>query len=275
MAESRSNPTYVLGNSQAEQARLIRQAAALEPFTEQFFRDAGVTPGQSVLDLGSGAGDVSLLLARLVGPAGQVLGIERDGRSVEQARARISQAGLHNVTFTQTDVTEIGDDRTFDAAVGRYILMYLPDPAAVLRSLQKIVRPGGVVAFQDVSWAGFLRDSERLPLWRAAGSLIRDTFVRSGANTEMGPALSRIFQEAGLTAPSVRTDVLRGINGYGTDEWVVDIITSLRPQMQKFGFSLEPLGDLDTLLARMRAEVATAKTVAPSTSLVGAWSRKL
>jgi protein-L-isoaspartate O-methyltransferase len=78
-----SSPTsdYVLGNTDAEHERLIRQAARVAPTTERFFREAGVGSGQRVLDIGSGVGDVAMLVARLVGPSGEVVGIERDPKS--------------------------------------------------------------------------------------------------------------------------------------------------------------------------------------------------
>src|SRR5579859_1892963 len=61
---------YALGSTEAEHKRLIRQAAWLTVHTERLFREAGIGPGQRVLDLGSGVGDVSLIAARLVGPSG-------------------------------------------------------------------------------------------------------------------------------------------------------------------------------------------------------------
>ena len=85
-----------------------------------------------MLDLGSGVGDVSLLAARLVGPSGEVVGVERDPRSIARASARVAEAGLRNVSFTQSDVSQIPRDKAFDAAVGRYILMFVPDPVASL-----------------------------------------------------------------------------------------------------------------------------------------------
>src|SRR5579864_6413172 len=107
------NSDYLLGNADAEHERLIRQAVRLAPVTERFFREAGIGPGQRVLDLGSGVGDVAMLAARLVGPSGEVVGIELDARSIARARARLADAGLHNVTFTQSDVKEVASDKPF------------------------------------------------------------------------------------------------------------------------------------------------------------------
>jgi SAM-dependent methyltransferase len=81
---------YALGNTDAEHERLIRQAMLLAPLTERFFRQAGIRPAQRVFDLGSGVGDVAMLAARLVGSAGEVVGVERDTRSIARARTRVA-----------------------------------------------------------------------------------------------------------------------------------------------------------------------------------------
>src|SRR6266700_1088426 len=153
MTTTKTTSHYALGSTDAEQERLIRQAALLAPFTERFFLGAGIGPGQRVLDVGSGVGDVAMLVAKLVGPSGQVVGVERDARSIARARARVAEAGLHNVSFTQSDVNQIKSSNPFDAAVGRFILMFVPDPVIIVSSLVRLVRPGGVIAFQEPSWA--------------------------------------------------------------------------------------------------------------------------
>ncbi len=143
MTTSQPAGDYALGYTDAEQERLIRQATRIAPYAERFFREAGIGPGHRVLDLGSGMGDVSMLVAGLVGASGEVVGIERDAASIERARARVATSGLRNVTFLETAANEIVIDQPFDAAVGRYILMFLPDPVSVLRSVSRLVRPGG------------------------------------------------------------------------------------------------------------------------------------
>ncbi len=135
---------YILGNSDAEHERLIRQAKRLAPVTENFFREAGIGPGQRVLDLGSGVGDVAMLAAHLVGPSGEVVAIERDARSVNRARARAAEAGLHNVIFVETEIAHFASNSFFDAAVGRYILQFLSDPVATLRSVAGKVQDAGL-----------------------------------------------------------------------------------------------------------------------------------
>jgi ubiquinone/menaquinone biosynthesis C-methylase UbiE len=153
MQSEKSHPDYFFGNTDAEHERLIRQAIRLAPVTERFLRDAGIASGHRVLELGSGVGDVSMLVARIVGRSGEVVAIERDGRTISRARARAAEADLHNIDFVQADIAEYSADSSFDAAVGRCILQFVPDPVAALRSVAKQVRPAGIVAFQEVSWA--------------------------------------------------------------------------------------------------------------------------
>jgi ubiquinone/menaquinone biosynthesis C-methylase UbiE len=131
MKISNHNSDYALGYTNAEHDRLIRQATLIAPVTERLFREAGIGAGQRVLDLGSGLADVSMVVARLVGPSGEVLGIERDANSIARARERVTAMGFRNVAFMQADVNDLAGDKPFDAVVGRFILMFLPDPLAV------------------------------------------------------------------------------------------------------------------------------------------------
>ncbi len=264
---------YILGSSDAEHERLILQANRLAPVAERFFREAGIGPGQRILDLGSGVGDVAMLLSRLVGPSGEVVGIERDDRSINRAQSRAAEAGLHNISFAQTDIAQFSSDASFDALVGRYILQFLPDPVCVLRSLSEKIVPGGIIAFQEGSWKPFVLLSAHLPLWSASVSLLHESAVRSGVNVEMGLALHQVFQDAGLPAPTMRLEMELGYDPDFT-RWVSDSVNSVRPQIEKLNLPLKELGDLDTLQRRLQEEVASSNTVVPWLALVGAWCRK-
>ena len=264
---------YALGYTAAEQQRLIRQATRIAPVTERLFREAGIGPGQRVLDLGSGVGDVAMLVARLVGPTGEVVGIEREPSSIARAKGRAAEAGLHNLSFTQKDVTQIVSNRPFDAAVGRFILMFLPDPVSVLRSVSRLVRPGGVVAFQEPSWIPMLALGARLPLWSKVLAAIHETFLRSGVNMEMGLDLYVAFQQAGLPAPAMRMETLLGGDS-DCAQMPVDVLRSIRPLAQRHDVSLEGLGDLETLADRIYAEATRLNAVMNVIPIVSAWVRK-
>src|SRR5215467_6260293 len=140
----------VLGHSDPELRRLAMQAAFWGELTEEVFQRAGIGAGMHVLDIGSGAGDVAFLAAKMVGPSGSVLGIDRSADAVKRASARAAELGLSWCHFSVAGVEAFETEQRFDAVVGRLVLMYLNDPARTLRSLTRRLRPGGIVAFHEV-----------------------------------------------------------------------------------------------------------------------------
>jgi SAM-dependent methyltransferase len=273
MAASDPSRHYSLGYTDAEHERLIAQASRLAPLTERLFLEAGIGPSQRVLDLGSGVGDVAMLVAKLVGPSGEVVGVERDARSIARARARAAEAGLRNVSFIHSDVSELPSHEPFDAAVGRFILEFVPDPLGALRTVCRLVRPGGVLAFHEPCHAAVLLLSAHLPLWSASVSLIRKTFQGSGAHTDIGLDLHRLFLEAGLPRPAVHMEILMDSKPDFT-RLTYGVLCSLLPQIQQQNLSVESLGDFATLAERLQAEVEASKTAVPFVAMVGASSRK-
>jgi hypothetical protein len=184
----------------------------------------------------------------------------------------VATAGLRNVTFTQSDVGEIPRTDLFDAAVGRFILMYISDPIPIVHSLSRLVRPGGVIAFHEVSWGPFLKRCEPLPLCAACATLIHETFQRRGVNPEAGPNLFQVFPGAGLLAPIVKTATVLE-DHRDLSEWLAGILQTMEPQIQQLGLSRAKLGDIETLPDRLLAELAKSDAVLGGPDQIVAWSR--
>jgi ubiquinone/menaquinone biosynthesis C-methylase UbiE len=138
-----------MGRTEEETQRLIRQEHLYGDSTRRLFEQAGIGPGMKVLDVGSGAGDVALLAAKLVGPTGSVVGVDQNPTVLHTARQRAAAAGLTNVLFVEGDIGAVPLPADFDAIVGRVVLMYVADPGAVLRTLVGYLKPGGIVAFSE------------------------------------------------------------------------------------------------------------------------------
>jgi SAM-dependent methyltransferase len=262
---------YALGYSDLEHDRLTRQAERFRDLTEGLFRTAGLREGWRVLDLGSGVGDVAMLTASIVGSSGSVVGVERDARSVRRARDRAAEAGLANLTFLEGDVAAIPDAEPFDAVVGRFILQFVPDPVATLRSVARVLRPHGIVAIQEVAWTPARAANSHLPLWSACASVVHEAIRRAGARTDPGLTLHRVFQEATLPPPTMTFDMKIGASRE-LILWVYDLLCSVRPGLEP-DHSIDELGDLDTLADRLVAEVAAAKSAVTSVAVIGAWSQ--
>ena len=128
-------------------------------------------------------------------------------------------------------------------------------------------------AFQEPTWTPLLAFAARLPLWSKLLSSIHETFLRSGVNPEMGPNLYHIFQEVGLPAPAMHMETPMGSDANFTG-LICDLITSVRPLAQQHNVSLDALGNLDTLLGRIHAEVTASNAVVSFVPLVGVWARK-
>ena len=275
-ASGTKSPAYVMGRSEAETRRLMTQDQLYGRFTRCLLEDAGIAEGMNVLDVGSGAGDVALLAAELVGPTGSVLGVDQDPGVLETASARAEASGLTNISFHARDLREgvPGDD--FDALVGRLVLLYVPDPAGTLRDLVEHLKPGGIVAFGEFN---FLPESvvthpptpSGENLWAWMQSVVRGI----GIDPATGYHLRNSFLEAGLPEPEMH--VCAPVGG-GPDfpgyDFGAESLRSMLPLILKLGIATEEEVEIDTLAQRLRADVVASGGVIKTPELVGAWTRK-
>ena len=264
---------YALGHSEQELERLSHQGQAFAPFTSHLFEQAGIGPGMRVLDVGSGAGDVAFLAAELVGPSGNVIGVDRVGAAVEWATARASSREIKNVTFLEGDPALMLFDQKFDAVLGRFVLMYYHDPVETIRRLARHVRPGALIVFQEFDMANG-RSLPTAPTFERARDWMTKTLSSTGARIQLGLELYPLFLAAGLPGPSLRMDVLIGGGAEFPYEIIAAAIQSLLPVMEERKIATAAEVDIPTLAGRMRDEVVAGKGVVLSPALIGAWSRK-
>lgn len=267
------NDGYILGHTDQELRRLRRQAAVYAEFTEETLRRAGLEPGMSVLDVGCGAGDVSLAAARIVGPSGAVRGIDRSGDALALAIGRAAELGLTQVRFEQADLGD-PDDRIYDAVIGRFILLHCTDPAAALGTVVSRVRPGGHVAFVelDLSAADVVPP---MPLFAEALGWIREVYVRKGFHMDMGSKLYAAFRACGLE-PELMANVRveAGADAYAY-EYTAETVRSLLPLIEALGVATRDTVGVDTLAERIRTAALDGAHCFFYPRLVGAVARKL
>jgi SAM-dependent methyltransferase len=116
--------------------------AGLAQHGEQALELAPPQPGQRVLDIGCGFGDASQVIAGLVGPEGEVVGVDAAARFIEAAQAEAEQAGIANARFTVTDVQDGDLGGPYDAAFSRMGTMFFANPVAALRNVHGALAPG-------------------------------------------------------------------------------------------------------------------------------------
>lgn len=246
-----------------------------DEMTERLLVDAGVSPGMRVLDVGCGNGSVSLLLAKLVGEAGQVIGIDLDGPSLALARERVRQLHLSNITFMQGDVCSLSPELgPFDAAVGRRVIMYLPDPVNAIRRIAATLRPGGVVAFQEHDSTMVMVPGRLGPflLHERVNGWIRQTIEREGADIHMGFDLPFVLEQAGLTLEHIRAEAV--VQTPNTNHPTVAIVHAMLSRIVQNGVATEEEIGLDTLEQRLSDERLKANSTYVSGMVFCVWACK-
>ena len=275
MADQNSDRQYTMGRSDEETQRLMERSRLIEPLTRRFLKSAGIKAGMRVLDIGCGAGDVSLIAAELVGSEGEIVGVDMNPEIVETARMRVREAGNDNVPFIAGDVQTLDLGERFDALVGRLVLMYLPDPTVALKQLLTRLHPGSIVMFQEIDFT--ITRSYRnpdTPLTSQLSDWIVEVFERSGANATMGLDLHRVFMEAGLPEPTLDAGLLLG----GSADWpgysyVANSFRSVIPLLEQYEIATAEEVDVETIPQRVRAEIVAAKRPVIIPPQIAAWAR--
>ena len=270
------SPQYVLGRSETESQRLVKQAVFLRPSTERVFRKAGIKEGMHLLDLGCGAGDVSFLAAELVGPTGSVVGIDVDPGVLSVARQRATESGLTCVRFEEQAIDSFTTTQPFDAVVGRFILIYQFDPVATLRLVSGLVKTGGLVVFQEPDFRVGITTAPTVVLWQQVQYWIAETFRRGGVHYDIGGRLYHVFRCAGLPGPAVLEHISAGggaaMRPYCENS--AEVVHSLLPRMEQFGIATAAEVQVDTLAERLEYETCAADSQLTYIPLVGAWTNR-
>ena len=190
---------------------------------------AGLRPGDTVLDLGSGAGFDAFLAAREVGPSGCVIGVDMTDDMLARARENATKGGFTNVQFRKGYIEALPvDDASVDVVVSNCVINLVPDKAAVYREVARVLRPGGRLVVSDV-----VLDAP-LPAAVAASAQALTGCV---AGASMRADYLRIIAEAGLVDVGVLAD-----RGFGTV--VLDLVPAeLRTQAEAAGVDLEAVAD--------------------------------
>lgn len=263
---------YIYGRgSESEYERLVRQGLRYEEETRTAFQKAGIGQAMRVLDVGCGVGEVSRVVADLVGPKGNVVAIDADPGALAFARRRVPAP---NVEFRCSTIDDFSDPANFDAVVGRFILMHLKNPAAALQKLSSNVRSGGIICFVE-PWHGISLSHPRVEAFHAFMEGGFQALRAAGAHLEMGARLYADFIEAGLPAPQLHTAAAVSV---GDDsEFFELLLESARSGIR----ATVPEAQGDSVLAQvegigkaMRDEAVSKRATILLMINVGAWSQK-
>jgi ubiquinone/menaquinone biosynthesis C-methylase UbiE len=189
---------YLHGTAPDEQDRL---GLMNELLNANSLREMHLVPGERVLDVGCGLGQLSRDMARQVGPAGAVVAIERSSEQLAIARHLAAEVGEEVLVDFRTGPAEqlpLTDAEwgTFDVAHARFLLEHVPDPVAVVRQMVRAVRPGGRIVLEDDP-----HDTLRLwpepPGFQHLWQTYMRTYDRLGTDPLTGHRLVAILVQAG------------------------------------------------------------------------------
>jgi ubiquinone/menaquinone biosynthesis C-methylase UbiE len=155
--------------------------------------------GETVVDLGSGAGIDALIAARKVGPGGQVIGIDMTPEMLAAARKNAEAAGADHIDFREGRLEDLPvDDASVDAVTSNCVINLVPDKALVFSEISRVLRPGGRLVVSDVVLDGDLPEAIRKNVLAYVGCV---------AGAERRERYFEMLGEAGLGEIEILKDV--------------------------------------------------------------------
>lgn len=202
---------YVLGTGADELNRLALQHRYWSDAAHSLWRRAGISLGQSVLDVGCGPGFASFDLAQLVTQSGRVVGVDESPAFVEHANGQARTRGLSHLAAVVGDVHNISSvvraalpgygtaaSPSFDLAYARWVLCFVKDPDAVVAGVASLLRAGGKFCINDYfNYRSMTMAPRRESHDKAVAATVKSWEARDG-NTDIAGVLPRLLEKHGL-----------------------------------------------------------------------------
>ena len=214
-----------------------------QSISDHMIASAAIKPGHRVLDVATGIGEPAFTAARAVGQAGSVVATDQSPQMLEIARRRAKDLGSANIELRKMDAEQLDfPEASFDAALCRCGLMFLPDLSAALDNLYRFLRPGGRMV--AVVWS----EPAKVPMLRLAGEVVRQ-YIDLPAPP---PGAPDIFS---LATPDALQNayVASGFAGVKTE---YKTVTLKFPSSQDYAiFTLDVAGPLAAAVAQQPPEI--------------------
>ena len=260
---------YVLATGPAAAPRLRILHNLYGPGTRRVLLEAGLRPGVRVADLGCGVGLVTALLAELVGPGGQVVGLDASAAQLTQARERLPQGGT-NVRFVEASATDTGlPPASFDLVDCSFLLLHLPEPERALCEMGALLKPNGILVCEepDVTSAG----SEPPSALDAFADLWGRLGPARGVDYTLGRRLFQMVQAAGFPAPEITFN--QPVRARGETKRFLELsVAEAGPAFVAAG--LITAEELASTLVEMRRLNADETVLAVMPRMAQVWARK-
>ncbi|MFN3231786.1 MAG: methyltransferase domain-containing protein [Alphaproteobacteria bacterium] len=192
-----STESYAIEGGVEGRDRLKLLSRVFGAATKSLLDRVGLQPGMSALDLGCGGGDVTLEIARRIGPDGAVTGIDMDPVALDLARQEADTQGISNVDYVQQDLAASLDVEPVDFVHMRFLLSHIAEPAALLARVFHRLKPGGRIAVMDVEFRAHFSVPDSAALHRYVDLYTR-VVAATGGDANIGPRLTGLLHDAGF-----------------------------------------------------------------------------
>lgn len=195
---------YVLGTHDEELARLGLQHRVWRPVVLDCWRKAGITVGSRVLDVGAGPGFATIDLAEIVGPAGQVVALERSNKFVNATKEAVRARSLTNVKIHELDLmTDNFPEDDYDFSWCRWVLSFVSDSALLIQKLGNAMGKGSISIFHEYGHYETWRFFPRIPSQEKFREHVIATWRESGGEPDSAPSLPTLLSANGFVIRSV------------------------------------------------------------------------
>lgn len=261
--------SYVLRGGQAGAARLRLINRVKWPTTEWLLGTAGLRAGMRVLDLGCGGGAVTLKMAALVGSEGEVVSIDLDPSILRLAQQEAGGSKLP-VTFRHLEAEVLNEEVSYDFAYARYLMSHLRHPERALESMLRALRPGGLLAVEDVFFPGHVCYPPNAAFDRYL-ELYQAVVRAKGADPAIGPRLMGMALDAGLV--NVQVELIAPTFREGEGKRVAQV-TMEHIREAVLGVELATSTEVDTVVTDLKAFADDERTLMSIAPTFQVWGRK-
>jgi ubiquinone/menaquinone biosynthesis C-methylase UbiE len=214
MARSDAAHRYAIRGGNEGKERLDVLARVLLPTTTQLLDRVGLITGMKCLDVGCGGGHVSILMARIVGSEGCVIGTDTDPEILALAKEDAKAAKATNVEFQQQDACSCLQHNEFDVVYARFLLSHLNEPENCLAAMVEACAPGGLIVIEDTDFAGSLCYPP-CAAYERYKELYQELLQRRGGDSNIGPKLPAMLRSAGIREVELNVIQPTHIHGEG------------------------------------------------------------
>jgi ubiquinone/menaquinone biosynthesis C-methylase UbiE len=261
---------YVISGGKEGKERLKLLSQVLLPTTSQLLKTAGISEGMKCLDVGCGGGDVTLLMAKLVGPQGHVGGVDSDAAILALAWEDAEGQHLDQVEFRHVDASLCQEEDSYDLVYARFLLTHLSEPGRCLDAMVKACRPNGLIVVEDIDFAGSFC-YPHCAAYQRYGELYQRVVHRRGGDPDIGPKLPGMLRRAGVNEIQVNVVQPTYIEGDGK---LIASITMARIADAVISEGLSTEAEVEQVIAGLNDAAADTEFVMSLPRIFQTWGRR-